>query len=201
MRKVDPQKHAARRRAILVAARSCFARNGFHGTSTAEICAAAGMSPGNLFHYFPNKPAIIAAIVEEEGGETEAYFAGLMQRDDLHAALGEFMDMILDLAGDADYASLTLEISAEAMRDAAIGDLVERNDARLRAALTRLLGEAARRGQVDRGLDAQDAARWIAVLIDGIFNRVAVEPGFAPRNLRDGLHLLLGRVLRAGEGA
>ena len=200
MRKVDPQRYAARRQAILDAAKTCFAKKGFHGASTAEICAAAGMSPGNLFHYFPNKPAIIAAIVEEEGAETEHYFAGLMQRADLFAALGEFMDVILDLASDADYASLTLEISAEAMRDAAVAERVANNDAALRSMLTVLLAEAARRGQIDPSLDPREAARWIAILIDGIFNRVAVEAGFRPKNLRDGLCLLVERFLRGSVG-
>ncbi|WP_164076138.1 TetR/AcrR family transcriptional regulator, partial [Stenotrophomonas maltophilia] len=50
MRKVDPDKHEARRQQILKAAIACFTAKGFHRTSTAEICAEAGMSPGNLFH-------------------------------------------------------------------------------------------------------------------------------------------------------
>ena len=41
MRTIDPDKHAARRDAILAAARSCFARKGFHQTSTAPSRAGA----------------------------------------------------------------------------------------------------------------------------------------------------------------
>ncbi|WP_230391141.1 TetR/AcrR family transcriptional regulator [Burkholderia cenocepacia] len=62
MRKIDPERVEAKRRQILDAAIDCFARDGFHATSTAAICKAAGMSPGNLFHYFPTKAAIIEAI-------------------------------------------------------------------------------------------------------------------------------------------
>ncbi|MCQ3943528.1 MAG: TetR family transcriptional regulator, partial [Alphaproteobacteria bacterium] len=49
MRKANVQLKSDRRDEILNAARQCFARTGFHQTSMQEICAAAGMSPGNLY--------------------------------------------------------------------------------------------------------------------------------------------------------
>ena len=196
MRTIDPGKHAARRDAILAAARSCFARKGFHQTSTAAICAQAGMSPGNLFHYFPTKQAIIAAIVDQEGSETAAYFAGAQGGADAYGALLDFMDLVLALAADGDVAGLALDISAEAMRDADIAARVARNDAVLRAGVQALLESAAARGQVDAALDPAQTASWIAALIDGIFNRVAVDPHYAPSAQRASLHLLLARFLR-----
>ena len=196
MRTIDPGKHAARRDAILAAARSCFARKGFHQTSTAAICAQAGMSPGNLFHYFPTKQAIIAAIVDQEGSETAAYFASVQGSDDAYGALLDFMDLVLALAADGDFAGLALDIAAEAMRDTDIAARVARNDASLRGGLQTLLAEAAAAGQIDAALDAAQTAGWIAALIDGIFNRVAVDPDYAPLAQRASLHLLLARFLR-----
>jgi len=196
MRKVDPEKHAAKRRLILDAAIACFARKGFHGTSTAEICAEAGMSPGNLFHYFPTKHTIIAAIVEEERQETAEIFRKLGEAEDLFAALLGFMDTVLELAGDPTYSSLALEIAAEAMRDERIGMLAAANDAEFQGALAALLRGAASRNQIDRTVDAAGAARWIAAIIDGIFSRVAVDPGFKPKDEGAMLRLLLTRFLR-----
>ena len=46
------------------AAKVCFVRSGFQGTSMQQICAEAGMSPGALYRYFPSKEAIIKAICE-----------------------------------------------------------------------------------------------------------------------------------------
>lgn len=200
MRKVDPEKHEARRQAILAAAGACFAEKGFHRTSTAEICARAGMSPGNLFHYFPSKHAIIAAIVEEERRLTAAHFAGISEAEDQFAALLGFLDGMLDLAGDPAYLSLALEIAAEAIRDDRIGALVLDADAEMQAALATLLRRAAARGQIDATLDPADAARWIAALIDGVFSRAAVDPGFRPSRQRDMLRLLATRFLRPGAG-
>ena len=196
MRTIDPGKHAARRDAILAAARHCFARKGFHQTSTAAICAQAGMSPGNLFHYFPSKQAIIAAIVDQEGAETAAYFAQLQGSADAYGALLAFMDAVLALAADGDVASLALDIAAEALRDPDIAARVGRNDATLRAGMQALLESAAARGQVDAALDPAQTAGWIAALVDGIFSRVAVDPHYAPLAQRASLHLLLARFLR-----
>jgi TetR/AcrR family transcriptional repressor of uid operon len=201
MRKIDPEKHAERRQTILDAARACFAKKGFHGTSTAEICAAAGMSPGNLFHYFPSKQAMIAAIVDEEGVSTAAYFETMGQENDLYAALVTFMDGVLDLAADPAFASLTLEIAAEAMRQGDMRSRVERNDKAMRDALHAVLQEAASRGQIDATLDVTATAVWIAALIDGIFSRVAVDPDFQPLQNRTMMHRLLDRFLRHGLDA
>lgn len=198
MRKIDPEKHAERRQTIIDAAKGCFAQKGFHGTSTAEICAAAGMSPGNLFHYFPNKQAMIAAIVDQEGALTAAYFEAVGRETDLYAALVTFMDVVLDLAADPAFASLTLEIAAEAMREGEIRSRVERNDKAMCEALQAVLREAARRGQIDATLDAAGAAVWIAALIDGIFSRIAVDPDFRPLQNRKMMHTLLDRFLRHG---
>ena len=55
-----------RRAQILDAAKSCFARHGFAGTTTKSVAAAAGVSEGLLFRHFPTKAALYAAILSEE---------------------------------------------------------------------------------------------------------------------------------------
>lgn len=62
MRRASTQLQMDRREEILAAAKRCFSRSGFHGTSMQEICAEARMSPGSLYRYFPSKEAIIAGI-------------------------------------------------------------------------------------------------------------------------------------------
>src|SRR5260370_42103758 len=54
----------ARRDQIVTAARQCVVRHGFHAATMAEIAAAARMSVGQIYRYFPNKEAIVHAIVE-----------------------------------------------------------------------------------------------------------------------------------------
>jgi AcrR family transcriptional regulator len=55
-----------RRHLILGAAKRCFARNGFAGTTTKSVAAAAAISEGLLFKHFPSKAALYAEILAEE---------------------------------------------------------------------------------------------------------------------------------------
>ena len=55
-----------RRQLILGAAKRCFARNGFAGTTTKSVAAAAAISEGLLFKHFPSKAALYAEILAEE---------------------------------------------------------------------------------------------------------------------------------------
>src|SRR4030081_207081 len=55
-----------RRQLILSAAKRCFARNGFAGTTTKSVAAAAAISEGLLFKHFPTKSALYAEILAEE---------------------------------------------------------------------------------------------------------------------------------------
>ncbi|MFE5326802.1 TetR/AcrR family transcriptional regulator [Embleya sp. NPDC056575] len=197
MRTVDPVKHAAKRRQILEAAAACFGEKGFHGTRTADICARAGMSPGNVFHYFPSKHAIIVALIENEGAETADYLAELAEAKDPLAALLGLIDTVVGLAADPAFAGLTLDTAAEAQRDEHIAGLLAHNDRRLRAGVADLLRRAAAAGQIDDTLDPVAAATWIAALIDGVFARVATDPDFAPRDQAPFLRLLLTRFLAA----
>src|SRR6478736_10392126 len=55
-----------RRQLLLGAAKRCFARNGFAGTTTKSVAAAAAISEGLLFKHFPSKAALYAEILAEE---------------------------------------------------------------------------------------------------------------------------------------
>src|ERR1700704_945371 len=57
--------HDLRRELILSAAKRCFARHGFAGTTTKSVAAAASISEGLLFKHFPTKSALYAEILAE----------------------------------------------------------------------------------------------------------------------------------------
>src|SRR5271154_1312372 len=52
-----------RRKAIVMAAVPLFARNGFTGTTTRELAAAAGVSEALLFRHFPSKQSLYREIL------------------------------------------------------------------------------------------------------------------------------------------
>jgi AcrR family transcriptional regulator len=57
------------RQAIEEAARDLFAQRGFHGTTLADITAAAGKSTAVFYRYFTDKEDLLAALAEDFLGE------------------------------------------------------------------------------------------------------------------------------------
>jgi AcrR family transcriptional regulator len=79
-----------RRQLILGAAKRCFARHGFAGTTTKSVAAAAAISEALLFKHFPSKAALYAEILVEEC-EADPELAHLRGLEPSTAALVELM--------------------------------------------------------------------------------------------------------------
>ncbi|KDN17870.1 TetR/AcrR family transcriptional regulator [Amycolatopsis rifamycinica] len=176
MRTVDPVKHAAKRRAIVDAAAGCFAEKGFERTTTADICRAAGISSGSLFHYFPSKRAVFTAIFTDDAAETAERLEAAAKTADPLAAL---LDVVTELAGQVAHpaiARLVLEAAAQAARDDEFAALIRRNDAALRDGLSVLVARAADAGLADPGVAPHAAAGWLAGLIDAMVSRASLDP-------------------------
>ncbi|MGW4017580.1 TetR/AcrR family transcriptional regulator [Rhodococcus ruber] len=57
---------------IVTAGREVLFTHGYEGASTNRIAAAAGISPGSLYQYFPGKDAIVAEVVDRWTEEVQA---------------------------------------------------------------------------------------------------------------------------------
>src|ERR1700751_1850690 len=79
-----------RRQLILGAAKRCFARHGFAGTTTKSVAAAASISEGLLFKHFPSKSALYAEILAEEC-EADPALNKLLGQEPWTAALVELI--------------------------------------------------------------------------------------------------------------
>ena len=55
------------REGILRAAGEVFAERGFAGASTREIARRAGLRQPSLYHHFPNKAAMLSALIDDAG--------------------------------------------------------------------------------------------------------------------------------------
>ena len=54
---------------ILAAASDLFTRQGFHGTSTRDIAARAGVSLGNIYNYFGTKEEVFVSLLAKQEKE------------------------------------------------------------------------------------------------------------------------------------
>lgn len=200
MRRVDPAKHEAKRRLILAAAADCFATKGFQDTRTADICAAAGMSSGNLFRYFPSKQAIFVSIFEQDGRDNALRLELATEAVDPLAALLGFVEWMAAQSAYPYLAGLILEVIANARRDTEFATLLDRSDRATHDGLATLLKRAVQAGQIDPTLDPGTAADWIMVLIEGVFLRASAEPGFQAVDHQETLRRIIARYLAADVG-
>ena len=84
-----------RRQLILSAAKRCFARHGFAGTTTKSVAAAASISEGLLFKHFPSKAALYAEILSEEC-EADPDLAHLLG---LEPSTGTLVELVRGMVG------------------------------------------------------------------------------------------------------
>ncbi len=92
------QRSEETRSRILKAAEVCFAQSGYDGTSVAQICQAAGVSKGALYHHFSSKEELYLALMHNDLAGKKALFgeavaAGRDCRDRLRRLTAVFFDL------------------------------------------------------------------------------------------------------------
>lgn len=115
------------RRRLLEAAAAAFSRRGYHGTATAEIAAAAGVSEPTLFKHFGSKQALLVAALSQTARDLLAEldapldpaadpFEAFVERargllaDPKLAQLSRLRNFALALTDEADLSGLTAEL-------------------------------------------------------------------------------------------
>ena len=176
MRTVDPEKHQARRTHIIESALVLFARKGFSDTTTSDICRAAGISTGSLFHYFRSKQAVFYGIWELDRTEWDEVFAAAEGNPDPWAALMAIVDKLAADATEPIMAGLLVEVIAQAHRDPEFAAGLAENDRRQIGDIARLIRRLREAGLADPGLPDEEAARWVLTLTDGFLGRGYPEP-------------------------
>ena len=144
-----------RRQLILGAARRCFARNGFAGTTTKSVAAAAAISEGLLFKHFPSKAALYAEILAEEC-EADPELAHLLGQE---PSTGTLVELIKGMVGHfMAISDVPDEQEAQRLRLMATSHLDDGEFARLLyAKIADLIGQIFT-ASLDRAVEAGDAS-------------------------------------------
>ncbi|MDP2675464.1 MAG: TetR/AcrR family transcriptional regulator [Dehalococcoidia bacterium] len=170
MSKLKPQEIEQRKREIIEAARICFLRNGFHQTTTDEICREAAITPGGLYHYFGSKEEIISAVIEDAAHTTVQNLRSAAEASgDVRTAVQALASLFFQWIRDPQLDNVTrldMEIWAESLRNEKLAGI-----ARESRALRRRWLESLIRGAVDEGVYTKDVdPRGLANLIMSIFD-------------------------------
>jgi TetR/AcrR family transcriptional regulator, fatty acid metabolism regulator protein len=195
----DPERQTRlrsdeRRDQILDCALAVFARQGFHETSIAAICARARIARGTLYQYFTDKREVLAALIERIVGRIIAA-AQQWPRFELPPDIewtpehniafveGRCLQIMAVVFADADTASLILRM---ARSTGFARETLGRIDAQVISVIAADIRAAMERGVV-RAFDPQIVAEFIVGGIEKIVIR-ALDDGRAidvPRIARE----------------
>lgn len=155
------------RRSILDAALEVFAIAGYRSGSLRDVALRVGMSEAGLLHHFPNKPTLLAAVLERRDEHS---------RDVVNLEPDAGAELLTGLIALAKYnasipgvVELYCTVSAEATAPShpAHQYFIDRYAA-TRASVAQAFRVMAERGQLHEGVDPESAARTTLAVMDGL---------------------------------
>lgn len=162
---------------ILDVAARIFDEVGYRATTTNDVAAAAGISIGSLYQYFPNKDALLVALAERHVAEAsamiETYFAGIdADRADLDAVVTDLVGVVV---GMHELDRLHLLLAHQAPRTPELQQQLDRLLATTVDAVSELL-ERHEPGHPDPGL----TAHLLVAMVDAAVHDVILRQPSGP---------------------
>jgi AcrR family transcriptional regulator len=186
MRRTQTERREATTTALLGAARELFAERGVAATSRDDIAERAGVTRGALYHHFPSKNAVAAAVIGALDEELSArVIAAAARSSDPFGRLRRAARAYIDACAEPDVARLLLEAPLVLTAD----ELRAMNE----ATCLRLLEPALSAG-LDLPGDLAVTARLLLGMLDEAARLVATDPQ-AKRRVNATVDAVLGRVL------
>jgi AcrR family transcriptional regulator len=203
--KLKPQEVEERRREIIEAARRCFLQNGFHQTTTDEICREASITPGGLYHYFGSKEEIISAVIEDAARNTVDNLNSTAEASgDLRSAVQALATQFIQWIRDPDLDSVTrldMEIWAETLRNEKLAGITRKSRAMRREWLESLIRGAVEQGVYSKEVDPRGLADLIMSMFDGLrLGRLLWKDDFDVGGALEALMLMTSGRLTNGNG-
>lgn len=168
------------RERLLEAARVAVARNGYDGTSVADIAEAAGFSKGAFFSNFESKEALLLELLRRHKEQDIKALGRILEEAGQGGNAESALDRYLaSLGEDADWARLDIELQLHAARNPAFVAGYEALQGRTRSRLAHLIaalfGKAGKRPPVS----PDDLANLFVALVHGLVLQRARDPGAA----------------------
>ena len=164
------------RREIRSAARQVFARRGVAGTGLTHVAQAVGMGRSSLYHYYPDKAALMRDLLREVMTEEESFFAAVAGGEGTPLERAE--RLARTLAGMfGEWAAVARMLFDLRLRETRGFRPFFR---RIRDHLASLIAEGQRLGEMDLQVDPDLGAATLIGTIDGLLLQHLVDPRAFP---------------------
>lgn len=175
-----PQQERSRQMVerIVDAGRRVLVEQGYERTTTNRVADAAGISPGSLYQYFPNKQAVLDAVIDRYSSDFADQVAALvmppMDSDPVAAVRATFSGLLDVLEANKEYVRLL----AEQIPQSQTGERTGQLERRIRDLVGAYLSFAPSRERI-----APTASAWILVrMVEHLSVRYVLESPAIPRD-------------------
>ncbi len=186
---------------ILEAAKTCFVRSGFQGTSMQQICAEAAMSPGGLYRYFPSKESLIEAICEVNHREDAEKFAAMENSASVVDGIVNCALAHLRFTHEHGNAPIFAEIATESLRNDAIRAIGDRCMGEVHQQIRDYLGKALDRGEIEPVVELEVLVPMILSMAQGLAISDLMGQGVPYESIETMLRAATSAMLRPVDAA
>ena len=201
MPRVSEAHLAGRRAEILAAAARCFAADGFHAASMADVIAESGLSAGAVYRYFRSKEEIIAAVADGAMTAADADFSALLAEGAIPSPAEAVAVLVRTLEGggsgawvkDVDVTRVMVQVWAEALRNPAMQRLAGGALQRIRGHLVEVVRRRQGAGRMPAAAAPEQVGAAMLALAQGFLIQRALV-GEPASGYLDGVRALLGEA-------
>jgi len=155
---------------LLAAARSCFGENGYEKTTNAQIAEIAGITTGAIYHYFPSKVELYAAVFE---GVQDFIYSEFEYAINEHDTLVERFNSILDISvrinrDDPSIAGFVVDVASEVQRNPELRQVTSLLRHRTSGFLEKLCDDAEQNNEIRPGISREALQDLLNALLAGL---------------------------------
>jgi AcrR family transcriptional regulator len=155
---------------LLAAARKCFGENGYEKTTNAQIAEVAGITTGAIYHYFPSKVEMYAAVFE---GVQDFIYSEFEYAINEHDTLVERFNSILDISvrinrDDPSIAGFVVDVASEVQRNPELRQVTSLLRHRTGAFLEKLCDDAEKHNEIRPGVSREALQDLLNALLAGL---------------------------------
>jgi AcrR family transcriptional regulator len=160
---------------ILSAALDLFSAQGFHGTSMQQIATAAGVSKGLLFHHFADKARLLDALIDALQQQLAPQTTAVPNTSPAEAFRGIINQIFNHLQQAQPLVKLLVPLAIHIGGTETFHQLMTQKMLGVQSYLTELMRQM---GVAQPEVEAQQ----LALILDGLQLRIAIDPQYAPVN-------------------
>ncbi|HEX8629247.1 MAG TPA: helix-turn-helix domain-containing protein [Catenuloplanes sp.] len=168
MPRVSQHQLDARRREILAAARTCFARHGYEGATVRRLEEETGLSRGAIFHHFRDKESLFLAVAEDDA----AAMVDTVARNGLVQVMRDLLDHA-DSTDTAGWLGSQLEVSRRLRTDPSFAARWAERSAAIAAATRQRLARQHAAGVLRDDVPVDVLTQFLELAYDGLVLHLA----------------------------